>query len=91
MNRKAHAQKEKKEEEEDMKGNNIRKDTEKFIKGERKIANMSKGLSPYFYFLQSCNSCFKPRYHYTRTVCGLRVKKPNSLKFYPHVESHSVT
>jgi hypothetical protein len=59
MNRKAHAQKEKKEEEEDMKGNNIRKDTEKFIKGERKIAYMSKGLSPYFYFLQNYNSCFK--------------------------------
>ena len=46
MNRNADAEKEMKEEEQEEKGNNIRKYIEKYKK--RKIANMLQALSPYF-------------------------------------------
>jgi len=48
MKRNADAETEKKEEEQEEKGNNIRKDTEKCKKREREIANMLQALSPYF-------------------------------------------
>jgi hypothetical protein len=48
MKSNADAEKGKKKEEQEEKGNNIRKDTEKCKTGERKIANMLKALSPDF-------------------------------------------
>jgi len=48
MKRNAVAETERKEEEQEEKGNNIRKVTEKCKTTEREIANLLQALSPYF-------------------------------------------